>query len=312
MKKVILISIALLLLSQISFAQGKTDKSEIDKSKPAIIPFTVGKDHRIHIKGKVNKSEEIDFVFDTGANGNVITSSLVNKKVLMELDGSAMNSGSDGLSLIKTSSSNLLEIGELKWDKTMFISINYQNPPFEGVIGWTAFEDKVIEINYDKKALIISDSTGKIGEGYSKYKMKMLRGLPYIEGTIFANGIGKTGWFEFDTGSDWSLSLSQKFAGENSLNDKMRKIATSFSQGSAGVKYEASVVMSSKIKLGDFEMYQIPISINKTDPKGVVHNDILGNLLLKRFNAIIDFKNKFIYLKPNNLMHTPYVNKLIK
>lgn len=33
---------------------------------------------------------------------------------------------------------------------------------------------------------------------------------------------------------------------------------------------------------------------------------IMGNNFLKRFNMLIDFKRNIIYLKPNELLYTPF------
>ena len=288
----------------------RLDKNE--KNAPDEIPFKIGEDQSIYIKATINNSEPLNFIFDTGASSNVVTSSLIDKKFQLKLDGETENGGTDGFATVKTSSANRLEINGLVWNDTEFLAINYEGGKFDGVLGWTAFENKIVEINYDRKVLIIRDSIGALSPEYSKFEMKMLRGLPYIKGSIIIGGKEKTGWFEFDTGSDWSLSLSQKFAGENSLNETMKKVGSAISSGSTGVKYEKTVVLSPKLKLGDFEMYQVPISIYKVDPERVKNNDILGNLLLKRFNAVIDFKNYHIYLKPNNLMHTPYLDSLVK
>lgn len=280
-------------------------------TEPDEIPFKIGEDQRIYIEGTINDSEPLNFIFDTGASSNVVTSSLIGEKVQLKLDGEQKNGGSDGIAAVKTSSSNQLEINGLVWNDVNFLAINYQGEKFDGVLGWTEFENKIVEINYDRKVLIIYDSIGALSPDYSRFEMKILRGVPYIKGSIIIGDKEKTGWFEFDTGSDWSLSLSQKFAGENSLNDAMKKVGSSISSGSTGVKYEQTVVLSPKLKLGEFEMYQVPISIYKVDPEKVKYNDILGNLLLKRFNAVIDFKNYSIYLKPNNLMHTPYPSNLV-
>ena len=47
------------------------------------IPFTLGKDNYIHLKGKINNSDTVDFLFDTGASSCVITSSLIASKFLV-------------------------------------------------------------------------------------------------------------------------------------------------------------------------------------------------------------------------------------
>lgn len=94
-----------------------------------------------------------------------------------------------------------------------------------------------------------------------------------------------TGRFEFDTGSDWTLSLSQKFASKKALNGSMPQIGALSSSGSAGVWHKEIMARAPELRLGDAELYQIPMSIRAEDPKGVYHNDIMDNLMLKRFNS---------------------------
>jgi hypothetical protein len=63
--------------------------------------------------------------------------------------------------------------------------------------------------------------------------------------------------------------------------------------------------MLPKLKIGDFEMYQIPLNIQQLEIENVGYNENIGNKILKRFNTVIDFKNNYIYLKPNNLFYAP-------
>ncbi|RZM24278.1 MAG: hypothetical protein EOO88_23345 [Pedobacter sp.] len=84
----------------------------------------------------------------------------------------------------------------------------------------------------------------------------------------------------------------------------MKKLGTSTSKGSAGVPFTMQKVLLPKLKIGNYELYQVPIHINDIDPKGMEHQENIGNKLLKRFNSVIDFKNHSIYLKPNRLIYS--------
>jgi hypothetical protein len=280
--------------------------NENRKSLTDTIPFTLGSDHGIHLKGKINKSDTLDFLFDIGANAIVITSNLIGNKVNLELDGKAENKGSDGLHNIEKSSSNEIEIGTLNWTNVEIISIDYQNPNFDGVLGWIAFENKIVEINYDKNILIIHKSIETTPKDYFKIETIMIEGLLFIKGNTLVNGTVSEGWFEYDSGSNGCLSLSQNFATENNLNGAMEKVGESISSGSAGIEWKAHNYILPKLQFGEFELLEIPISINEKDPEGIENNDILGNNLLKRFNAIIDLKNFQIYLRPNTLLNLEY------
>ncbi len=271
------------------------------------IPFSIGKDNRIYIKGKINNSDSLNIIFDTGANGFAITSHLVDEKVKMKMDGETLNSGSDGTSIKKTSSKNILKVGNLIWNDVVFTSIDYKGYDFDAVMGWIAFGGKIVEINYEKNIIVVHKDLENIPSVYSKIETVMIGGIPYIKGIITVDNKEYPGWFEYDTGGRRSFYLSQKFTQKNNLNYRnMQLIGTSESSGSKGVNFERNTYRLPKFKFGEFETYQIPISIAKIDPENVDFNDILGNDLLKRFNAIIDFKNYQIYLKPNNLLHSEY------
>lgn len=268
--------------------------------------FTLGKNSYIYLKGKVNNSDSLDFLFDTGAGMSVITSSLIeSNKVKVKIDGQQKNSGSDGISNVSKSSKNVLEIGNLIWKDVPMLSIDYKGFPFDVVLGWVAFEDKIVEINYDKKVLVIHNSLPAIDSEFSKSEIKYIDGVPYIKGRLITNGKETEEWFDFDTGSDGTLIVGQKFAAASLLNGSLRTIGTSRSIGSTGIEFSQKIVRLPILKLGNFELYQVPISINDKDPQGVEYNEVIGNKILKRFNTILDFKNNAIYLKPNSLFYSP-------
>ena len=270
------------------------------------IPFTIGKDNRIHLQGNVNNSDSLDFLFDTGANACVITTSLINKKVAVNIDGSQENGSTDGTSMVKTSSKNTISIGNLVWNDVPLLSIDYKTASFDLILGWVAFEDKIIEIDYDKNILVVHRNLPSLNWEYSKLQMDFLdRGVPHINCKLITNGKTSNAMCTFDLGSNGNLLIGQQFAQTNLLYDSLKIIGKTTSVGSTGNKIVNDLVILPKLKIGDYEMYQLPISIKQKDPEGVSHNENIGNNILKRFNTIIDFKNKFIYIKPNKLFYSP-------
>ncbi|SFC00853.1 Aspartyl protease [Flexibacter flexilis DSM 6793] len=271
------------------------------------IPFTLGKDNWIHLKGKINNSDTVDFLFDTGAGICVITSSIINKKVNLTIDGSEENGGTDGIATVDKSAKNVIEISNLKWENVPLLSINYQKPTFDAVMGWVAFENKIIEIDYEKHILVVHQFLPNLSAEYTKLPYQLIGGVPYIKCKLVVNKKEVEGWFDFDSGSNGELIIGQKFARDNALNDAMKNIGTSISVGSTGKAIKNNKVILPKLKLGDYEMYQVPLAIQEQEVEGDEHNENIGNNILKRFNTIIDFKAGFIYLKPNNLFYTPII-----
>lgn len=284
------------LVFPLTYTNKKNRQSKLDT-----IPFRLGEDNRIYLKGTINNSKPLKLMFDTGASANVLVKSIIGDKVTVSLNGSTVNSGSDGVSTVSISSGNTMNINNLVWDNVRLLVIDYGSQEFDGVLGWISFENKIIEIDYNKQILVIHKSMETIPSGFAKIDTKQIGSLFYIKGTTIVNNKESEGWLEFDTGYDSNLLLSQHYAKERGLNNVMKSTGTSNISGSTGVNWKANNYILPTLKIGSYEVSNVHISIYEKDPGGDRHNDLLGNELLKKFNAVIDFKNYEIYLKPNNL-----------
>ena len=262
------------------------------------IPFHFGTDNFIHLKGTVNGSDTLDIIFDTGAGACVISSAVKGKNLHIALDGSTQNNGSDGTSTIPTSSSNTVRIAGLEWKALPLLSIDYAGFPFDAVLGWNAFEDKVVEIDHPGSRLIIHPRLPTTMTGYSRSEMKIIGGIPYILCDLIVNGRTCTGWFDLDTGSDGSLIVGHAFATEHGLGSSLQRIGSSALKGSTGNVFEQTVVLLPELRIGEQSVTNVRLSMNTTDPVGV--NEIIGNQILKRFDAILDAASGSIYLRPNH------------
>jgi hypothetical protein len=133
----------------ISYPNYKYTKNK--SAKHDTIPFSIGEDSRIYLKGSINNSDTLTFLFDTGASGIVLSSPLINKKVKVKIDGSVLNVGTDGMERVPTSAQNKLTINGLTWNQVPLLAIDFGDSPFDAVLGWVAFQNKVLKINYETK-----------------------------------------------------------------------------------------------------------------------------------------------------------------
>jgi len=275
---------------------------------PDTILFRVDKTFGIHVQGRLNDSEPLDFLFDTGAGVLVITAAAANQKVRLKQDGQATNTGADGKRSVLTSSGNVLQIGGLTWRATSLMTIDYQGVKgidFDGVLGWVAFENKVVEIDYEHNYLVIHDKLPIVGPDYSQLEMKIRNGIPFVKCLLTFNGQQQEGWFDLDTGSDGWLVVGQQFAASASMTGNLKRLGAAYTSGSAGGQVAQTVFSLPTLTLGRYQLYQLPIYVNEKDPVGGAIPENIGTQILKRFNLLLDFSTNLLYIKPNKFLYSP-------
>lgn len=273
-------------------------------AKHDTIPFSIGEDSRIYLKGSINNSDTLTFLFDTGASGVVLSSPLINKKVNVKIDGSVLNVGTDGMERVPTSAQNTLKIQGLTWNQVPLLAIDFGDSPFDAVLGWVAFQNKVLKINYETKKMIVYDSLPPISGDFRKVDFRLIDGIPYIKCKMIVNNTEYEEWFDFDSGSDGSLSISKEYFTKHNLAGKLNKLGESGWIGTADINIVTDVLLLRRLKIADFELYNIQLSVPQKDPDTPDRLGNIGNLILKRFTTIIDFRNNCMYLNPNNLMYS--------
>jgi len=283
----------------------------------AILPFELKSDNRIYLKCQVNGSDSLVFMFDTGAEPMVINESILGKKLSMTFDGEVNNIGTNGTSKIKQSSKNKFSFGGILTDSVSFVAIPYGDVPFDGVLGSTFMKKYIIEINYKERKMSFYDP--KIyrydDKTYEKIKIQFSNQLPTVEGFIIINGKKYKGKYEMDTGSDDGLTMSTPFTSKYNLIAKFKAVAHATSLGSDGTKNKSPIVVLPEIGIAGKHFYAVPATLS-TANSGVANyknlSGMFGNGFLKRFDMIIDLSHNQIFIRPNNLVHTPYYDFLVK
>lgn len=269
------------------------------------IPFWIGKDNKLHIKGKINGSEELDFMFDTGADQCVLFRSGLNK-VKLNFDGTIQNSGFGGINTRQTSNQNDLEIANLLWENEAIMFIDAKTGE-DGILGYNVFEDKVVEINYDERIMIVHDKPVSVDATYSLFNIRYAGTLPLINLTLLNGGTAYTTEVVFDMGAKTSLFLTQMYLADNDLRATLKKTGTRTSGGVGSRTIKSDYAIVPEVKIGNISLRDVPADLEVVSPDPIIHHNLLGMDIIKRFNAVIDYQNQKIYLKPNNLLHAKYV-----
>jgi len=285
--------------TQIASAISQGSMQQTGNAKNDTIPFTLNAYNAIAIKAIINGRDTINMHFDASSNGfHFIKDSLL-KKTLLSI---SLENGQP----VKLNKIDKLQIGPLIFSKPDMSYSAFTARGMDGRIGWDVFDGKQLEIDYDNSLLIVHSKLPENLKGYKRLKMDFIRSYPIIKGTFTIAGKKYTGNFMMDNGSSEAIILDSAWIAEQGFPKDLKLIKSSILTDPRGNKYEIRKVMSPGFTLGNFTLNNVPtLLLTGKSPSGFSIN-YLGNDLLKRFNMILDFRNDYIYLKPNKLMNVKY------
>lgn len=279
------------------------------KQALTVIPFELHGNH-IFIKIKVNQSEPLDFIFDTGAAATLISQQKA-KKLKLSSDGFVTIRNAKGPSIAYYSSNNTISFeNDVKVDRIRIsqLKLDHLNKALErrvdGIIGHDLLEHFVVLVNYDRSCIELYESeTFSPTADYYAHSFDLIAGRPYIQASlILSNGETLKGRFQLDNGSGSSLTLYSSFVQKNNIYKKIGRTSIIYTMGFTGIIDKNYAGRLPAFDVGNFQVSNIPIRLNescyfkKAFKDGVGH---IGNGLLKRFNIAFDYKNKVSYWKPN-------------
>jgi hypothetical protein len=197
-------------------------------------------------------------------------------------------------------------MGKLVWDNPEIAATTLTAHEMDGRFGWNLFEGKTVEVNYDHSLLIIHSRPLKIPAGYVRSKLEIIHSFVIAKGNFEIAHKKHFGNFLFDTGSEQAIILDSAWASKENFSGNLKLIRSTVLHNPKGVKFEIKIISAPVFQINSFQLTNIPAAIlGGKNPAGFDINN-LGNDLLKRFNMILDFKNDYLYLKPNKLMGVKY------
>jgi hypothetical protein len=263
--------------------------------EPDVIPFTLGDNDKIYVKGRINDSDLLDFQVDLGAGGTLIKKASV-PKVKMTFDETITLRNSDGENVVPSSSRNTLQIAGLRWDDVPIAVADNMTKREDAIIGNLLFQDRILEIDHDRQVLVIHDALPDVSDR-EKVDIFLDGVVPFVRGSLEAGGQTQSGWFMLDTGAYTSILRHERLSPVSKFQNEFRRLL-----GPLGGDERGPV-----ISIGSREFSGIMYSVNEfggdASDLGVVGNDVL-----KRMNMVVDNRLGAVYLKPSGRLHENYRN----
>jgi hypothetical protein len=292
-------------LTEISTIRTSAYRLPAHKGGVDEIPFTMGRDGRIYIEGNINGSPPLRFFFDNGADNTIVFPSAFKKGLKLPFDDSVANRGTGGVETRRTSNHAHLQICDLNWDNEWVMQVEKQlGDDADGTIGYDVFEDKAVEINFDRMMMMIRKS-GSGSRSFAPFKMIMNGGeVPSIEATITVGKAQIRKSFLFDMGATGCLFLNDESARENHFYETLRVIGAGNRTGAGAASLRTKLAILPELRLGQYVLRDVPVNLALA--ASADKTEEVGMDVLKRFNMVLDFPSDTIYLKPNHLFDSAY------
>ncbi len=287
-----------------------------NNKKKVVIPFKFI-NNLIIIPINVNGTT-LNFLLDTGVEDTILFSLEENEEVkFSNLDkvtfrGIGTNEPFEGLK----SSGNILVInGFTDTNHTIYIVVNqnmnissHVGIPVNGIIGYHFFKNNCIEINYNRKKIVVYNDiatiTKRLNNKYQKTPINVEEKKPYIITKVQMENTPNEidAKLLIDIGNSDAIWLFEEKDKRIKVSDK--NFDDYLGMGFSGTVYGRRCRIK-KLKINNFlfenPIVAMPDSIAIHDIK-MVENRVgsIGSEILKRFSVIFDYTNNQIYLKKND------------
>jgi len=277
------------------------------------IPFTLYDDIAV-VKLKINGSDTLNFVFDSGTTTSLIDSITADRIGLISDDSQGLLLNNDYLEMpmatIKTiKTGNLVLV-----NRPVIIQKSFENYnritgiPINGIIGMDIFNRYPTLLNFDKLQIQVGNAIDTTG--YKELDVKMHNDLFYVDASIFmSKSDSLNNRFLFDTGDMTALSLAEPFWRKNDLLTKSKSYYSGINRSSSALTSPTYFGNFDGISLQNYRFGDIYLNLTSAK-RGFFSNDsIAGTIgidILKRFNIIINLRDEKLYIKPNSKFNDPY------
>lgn len=271
-------------------------------------PFTVFTGGVILVKAKLAEfPDSLNFILDTGSGGISLDSATCARLKLNPLPSDKTILGIAGVRQVKFVYNQTLLLPGLSVDSLNFHVNDYDilssvyGDKVDGIIGYSFFSRYIVKIDYDSSRIsVYTKGLYKYPKGGHLLK-PVIASLPIQMATVRdENNINAR--YYFDTGAGLCVLLSSDFASDSGLLDPRKKTFLTQAEGLGG-KANMRLTTIKELKLGPYRFRRVPAYIFDDDYNVTNYpslGGLLGNDILRRFNVILNYEHRDIYLLPNS------------
>lgn len=257
--------------------------------------------------------DTLNFILDSGSSGISLDSTTVAELQLKPVASDRTIRGIAGIKKVGFLYNRQLHFPRLTVDSLDFHVNDYSilttvyGERIDGIIGYSVLKRYIIKIDYDSLKLDFW-SRGTIRYPRGGYLFKPILSTLPIQFARVKDGTTHTARFLHDIGAGVCLMLSKDFAEDSALLSKKRKLWAKEGEGVGG-KIDMHLTVIKEFKFGPYRFRNVPTYIFE-DVYNVTSypylGGLIGNDILRRFNSIINYDKRDIYLVPNSHYREPF------
>ncbi|MHA4810162.1 aspartyl protease family protein [Flavitalea flava] len=271
-------------------------------------PFTVFTGGVILVRARLAEfPDSLNFILDTGSGGISLDSATCLRLKLNPLPSDKTILGIAGVRQVKFVYNQTLLLPGLSVDSLNFHVNDYDilssvyGDKVDGIIGYSFFSRYIVKIDYDSSRIsVYSKGLYKYPKGGHLLK-PVIASLPIQTATVRDENLINARYY-FDTGAGLCVLLSSDFASDSGLLDPRKKTFLTQAEGLGG-KANMRLTTIKELRIGPYRFRKVPAYIFDDDYNVTNYpslGGLLGNDILRRFNVILNYEHRDIYLLPNS------------
>jgi hypothetical protein len=303
-----------ILLSLICFTCVHAQKNSSNAKLITQVPFTTFTGGVVVVQAQLmGYPDTLNFIMDTGSGGiSLDSTTCIRLNIVPELTDRLIM-GIGGVRQLRYVNHKGLHIGDLEIDSLNFHVSDYDilssvyGDRIDGIIGYSFFSRYIVKIDYDSSQMYVyTKGNFKYPRGGHMLKPALVN-LP-VQGAMLRDSRQLDARFYFDTGAGLCLLLNADFIRDSSILNTDKKPLPTQAQGMGG-KANMEITTMKELKLGPYRFRNIPVYIFEDEYNVTSYPylaGLIGNDVLRRFNLILNYEKKILYLTPNSHFRDPF------
>jgi len=261
-----------------------------------VIPFMFTAHNNIVIKVVLNKADAFNLMLHTAATDVFLTEEAVRKATAVKFNEAAKIESWGGQNNTRFSTGNHLQIGGMQWGNIKVWEDKNSGIGTDGKFGLDLFQGRVVELDFDRARLTVSDQLPAKAKQYQKLALTNENGNLSVTANCV---IGETGYpnrFLLHSGYSGGILLDDAFVAKTGADGKLTINEESSLKDSFGNTIKVKKATLPTLVFGKTPLQNVATGFF-SGAIGRQKMSVLGGDVLKRFNLIFDLKTNSLYVK---------------